>query len=252
VRYNEWAGTITNLPGIANANGVRVALESNNPYTKDSPGTAITAPVFLAPLLNLLGQSAPATVDVNVSAVAVLRTLPSVPIVIKQGLCNGSNTVMNARLRERGASTTNSCWTTYTESAQISQQAQKVQALFTASASCSGLPANTGPIEKDTKIELINTTQSGPYLEAKNLFSANDWLSQCWIVAVVPSNATCSGQEAIVDWAKICPIEVQVTPGAAGSPRYIAANVTCSQDLYRAEDNLCFSPRLLRDAKSGM
>ena len=164
VRYNELARTITNLPGIANANGVRVALESNNPYTKDSAGTAIAAPVFLMPLLNLLGQSVPATVDVNVSAVAVLRTLPSVPVVIKQGLCNGLNTVMNVRLRERGASTTNSCWTTYTESAQISQQAQKVQALFTASASCSGLPANTAPIEKDTKIELIQYDAVGSVL----------------------------------------------------------------------------------------
>ena len=40
----------------------------------EASGRAITTPVFLTPLMNLFGQSAPSTVDVNVSAVAALKS----------------------------------------------------------------------------------------------------------------------------------------------------------------------------------
>lgn len=253
VQYNELTGTVTDLPSIANANGVRVALESKNPYTEAAVGNAISAPVFLTPLMNIFGGSAPATVNVNVSAVAVLRVTPSVPIAIKQGLCNGSN-VVTARLRERGASNTNSCWTTYTDTVSTSN----VQDLFDASGQCTGLPANTDRISIGTKVGLSNTTRSGPYFDARTLFSSHNWESQCWIVPVVPNTTNCSGQAEIVDWAKVCPLDVKVTSGGGfgggggSSERYISAKVTCSQELFRVEDNLCFSPRLLRDTKSGM
>jgi Flp pilus assembly protein TadG len=52
VNYDPGTGAITSLPSIAGANGVRVGLEQKNPYTGETPGTGITTPVFLTPLMN--------------------------------------------------------------------------------------------------------------------------------------------------------------------------------------------------------
>lgn len=246
IQYNETTGVITNLPDIANANGVRVALEQKNPYTGAAAGSGINTPVFLTPLMNLFGQTVPTSTDVNVSAVAVLKTLPSVPIAIKAGLCNGTTTVSNVRLREKGK-TDNSCWTTYTDSSSTN----RVQALFGASKSCSGLPANTERITTGTLIELDNNTAQNTYVEANDLFIVSNPIS-CWIVPVVSNGSSCTSSGAgIVDWAKICPTNV-VGEGASDSEGYITVDLTCGQELFRSNNNLCFSPRLVRDTKSGM
>ena len=195
--------------------------------------------------MNLFGQSAPATVDVNVSAVGVLRALPSVPVAIKDGICNGSGLVPNLKIRERGEPA-NSCWTTYTDSAS----SNRVRTLFDGSKSCSGLPANTDRIAIGTRIELNDNTDRSIYVEANDLFTVSN-PNACWIVPVVANGSNCSSDAAIVDWAKICPTGV-VGEKRSDSERYITVNLTCRQDIFRAEDNLCFSPRLVRDTKSGM
>src|SRR5918995_540065 len=58
VKYNPVTGAITPEPDIDKATGVRVALETTNPYTNVSSTSAINTPQFLMPLLNLLGFSA--------------------------------------------------------------------------------------------------------------------------------------------------------------------------------------------------
>jgi len=238
IQYNEITGAIDNLPGITNANGVRVALEQNNPYTGTAPGTGINTPVFLTPLMKLFGQSAPATADVNVSAVAVLKALPGVPIAVMSNLCSGSGSV---RLRDANESTDNSCWTTYTDASKT------VQTLFEASASCSGLPANTDQITIGTSIGLNDDTSTPTYQDAASFFCPGGTCAKCWIAPVIP-NGSCSSSASISDWARICPSEVKLT----ATDKYIKATVSCNQTLFRVDHNLCFSPRLVRDSKSGM
>src|SRR5262245_5829066 len=82
ITYNQASNTFTKATSIATANGVRVALESTNPYDGTAKATPMKAPVFLTPLLNLLGQSAKGTQNVSVSAVAILTAIPGMPIAI--------------------------------------------------------------------------------------------------------------------------------------------------------------------------
>jgi Flp pilus assembly protein TadG len=222
VQYDEMTDAITNLPNIINANGVRVALEA---------GRAITTPVFLTPLMNLFGQSVSSTVDVNVSAVAVLRALPSVPIAISKSLCSAPNPVDLVQSPANNLS----CWTNYLGNPV---DAGKVQALFVASETCSGLPNAYDLFKSNTPIHLKADVGTSVYGDARKL------LGRCWIVPVV--NTTTCSMDVIDSWAKICPTAVSDTG--------IKANLTCDQDqsLFRVRDNLCFSPRLVRDTKSGM
>ncbi len=245
VQYNDSSGAIIDLPDATNANGVRVALEQKNPYTGASSGTGITTPVFLTPLLNLFGAPAPAKTDISVSAVAVLKAVPGIPIAIMTKLCNGSSTVPNVMLRQTNANVDNSCWTTYTDNPP---SAKAVQELFGKSATCSGLPSQSDLVTIGTLIELNNGQEASTYQEAKDLFLAPQNLGKCWIVPVVPNSTKCNQSDPILEWAKICPTEVE----KQGNPKYIKANITCNQDLFKTKDNLCFSPRLVRDTKSGM
>jgi Flp pilus assembly protein TadG len=245
VQYNDATGAIVPLPSIAGANGVRVALEETNPHTSTAAGTGITTPAFLTPLMKLLGQSTPSTIDVSVSAVAALRAIPGIPIAVMANLCSGSSTVSGVKLLQTDAKVDNSCWTTYTDNPP---SAPKVQALFESSATCSGLPAGTESVTIGTLIELDNGQTKSNYSEAENLFMSAKYSGQCWMVPVVPNSTKCNQQDQIVDWARICPTEMD----SHGSPKYIKVNLTCNQDLFRVKDNLCFSPRLLRDTKSGM
>jgi Flp pilus assembly protein TadG len=82
ITYNQADGSIVKAASLASANGVRVALESANPYDNAATATPMKAPVFLTPLLNLLGQSAKGTQNISVSAVAVLTAIPGMPVAI--------------------------------------------------------------------------------------------------------------------------------------------------------------------------
>lgn len=251
VNYDSATGTITDLPNISGANGVRVALEKTNPYTAVAAGTAMKSPVFLTPLMKLFGQSAPGTVDVSVSAVAALHAVPSIPIAIMQSLCNNNNvndaTPNPYPLRQTNAIVDNSCWTTYTDNPP---SANRVQSLFDASDGCSGLPKNSAAlIPGVTEIELDNGQQASTYDAAAGLFldpaNSNAW----WYVPIVPTATKCNAQDTFLGWAKIQVSAVQ----KQGSPKYIQANVACGQDdLWNTKNSLCFSSRLLRDTKSGM
>src|ERR671924_205840 len=59
VQYSPTDGKITTGPSVtlANANGVRVALEAKNPHTGATPATGILSPLFLVPLFELFGYS---------------------------------------------------------------------------------------------------------------------------------------------------------------------------------------------------
>ena len=241
IQYNHSTGSITPLGGIAGANGVRVALEQTNPYDNTASGTGITTPVFLTSLMRLLGNNAPTTADISVSAVAVLAAKPSLPIAIYEGLCNGNTTQTKMKLLQSPTPGDNSCWTTYLDN---STSASDVKALFEASSTCSGLPAG---VNIGTLIHLNNGQQASDYGAADKLFM-KDYPGGCWLVPVVKDGSSCNRSDAITDWAKICPTAVE----KQGSPKYIEADVTCKQTLYTVNDALCFSTRLVREPASGM
>jgi Flp pilus assembly protein TadG len=245
IHYDSATGAITNLPDITNADGVRVALEKTNPYTSVAAGTAMKSPVFLTPLMKLLGQSAPATADVSVSAVAVLKAIPGTPIAIMQKVCNGSQTIHDVLLTRAPSTTDNSCWTTFLDNPV---SAPKIKEYLKATQSCSGLPKGLDQyVTIGTDIYLNNGVVNSTYDDAHTAFIDNN-PGQCWLVPVVPDSTQCNKSDPIVGWATICPTEVTKT----GSDKYVKADVTCNQDPYRAKDNLCFSSRLVRDTKSGM
>jgi hypothetical protein len=209
-----------------------------NPYTEETPGTGITTPVFLTPLLNFFGQPTPAAADINVSAVAILTAKPSIPIALYQSLCSTTEPVM---LLNSSTAPDNSCWTTYWDP---SVNTTTVKALFKATEDCSGLPegsTGSGPIL------LANGVNDTIYSTAKDLFLTS-FPGECWMVPVVKDGSSCNRMDDILDWAKICPTEVQ----KQGTPKYIKATVECGQSLVRATDSHCYVPKLVRDTKSGM
>lgn len=238
VNYDPNTGAITSLPSIEGANGVRVGLEQKNPYTGAASETGITTPVFLTPLLNFFGQPTPAAADINVSAVAILKAKPSIPIALYQSLCSTSEPVM---LLNSSTTPDNSCWTTYWNP---STNTTAVRALFKATKDCKDLPEGsmgTGPIL------LANGVNDTIYSNAKDLF-LTDYPGECWLVPVVKDGSSCNRLDDILDWAKICPTEVE----KQGNPKYIKATVECGQSLVRKKDSSCYVPQLVRDTKSGM
>src|SRR5512134_3810597 len=97
VKYDPTNNTVTTSGvTVANANGARVALEQKNPYGGTAEA-AMQSPLFLTPLLNLFGQTASTSADVSASAVAVIRALPGLPIVVKDSLCGGGTVVLDFR-----------------------------------------------------------------------------------------------------------------------------------------------------------
>src|SRR5262245_1558333 len=132
VQYDSSSKSIsTSGITIANANGVRVALESSNPYG-GTVGAPMKAPLFLTPLFKLIGQNTSANANVSVSAVAVIKAIPGMPIAIDTTLC-GSTTNQDLEFNPHG----NSGWTTYS----LGANTPTIKALFEQLPSCGGSPA---------------------------------------------------------------------------------------------------------------
>src|SRR5215831_11858347 len=133
VKYDNVTRTVTTSGvTIANANGVRVALENNNPYG-GTAGAAMKSPLFLTPLLNLIGQTTSTTADVSVSAVAVIRALPGLPIVVVDTLCPNPTATKQLDFQSKNSAG----WETYyIENASTSE----IRALWDELPFCAGQP----------------------------------------------------------------------------------------------------------------
>lgn len=239
VKYDFDTNAIANYnEPIATANGVRVALEG---------ARSITTPVFLTPLLNLLGMSASGTQEVNVSAVATIVSRPATPIAIWSNICNTTDQQIKLQHPDKKSDdgSENSCWTTFLD---CSSGAADIKALFDTAGSCSGTPID-GTIGIGTQIcqnrGQVNTTLQ----TAKDFFMTahpGDW----WLVPVITGGGNCdpTNPAAIVNWAKIYPKAVVTT----GNPKYITADIVCDPNLPRELDvSLCFSHRLVREPTKG-
>ncbi len=240
VQYDFAANKVTAYNvALGTANGVRVALETDT-------GSAMKTPAFLTPLFNLFGASASATNNVSVSAVSVVSGRPSIPIALWSSVCQGSSTVPNVEIAQQNPqSGENSCWTTYLDN---SSGAPDIKALFTASASCSGLPV--GEIDIGVPIYENKGQVASVYGVAEDFFM-NDAATKNrdWIIPVINGTGNCNSKNPspIVNWAKI-----RVTAVSKhGSDSYIQANITCNQSINNTGDLLCFSHRLVREPVKG-
>lgn len=269
ISYNPATGTVTDVPTIAAANGIRVALENQNPYTGATSNSPITAPVFLTPLFNLLGFSMPSTADVNVSAVAAVQAVPGLPIVLggcpmpnppapEPPVCtengvsdscttvNGITTCTGCTLLKSPATKDNAGYTSYWfGSANASLMRAMVRNNFT----CDSIPAVTTTTDC---ILLNNGNINSVRKEIDDAFKPfsdpNPDPNDCFIIPVVDSNTNFNQCEVIQKFAKICIREVK----DSGNPKFVKVNLTCPVSIVNTKDAKCYIPKLVRDTQSGM
>ena len=232
-RYNE---------PIATANGVRVARETSH---------AVATPVFLTPLMNLLGLATSDTENVNVSAVATIATRPAIPIALWQTTCAAGNPVQNGvqimmQHPDQNNAGEDSCWTTFFD---CSSGAPDIKGGFTTASTCSGNPID-GDVELGSLI-CQNKGQVNTVMQVAQDFFLNtpSNVGKWWIIPVIGGTGNCAptNPTKIVDFAKI-----QVTDVVKnGSPKYLTANIQCGQSLYALDESLCFTHRLVREPTKG-
>jgi len=256
IEYDFATGNMKQAASISSANAVRVALEQNNPYDAGAANTPISTPVFLTPLLRILGVApgnAPATKNISVSAVSVITTKPSIPIALWSSMCGANGTQKNDVLikmqhpsQKDDDGSENACWTTFLD---CSSGASDIKALFKTADECSG--SSPGSVEIGTPI-CQNRGQVNTALGTAEDFFMKDHPDGWWLVPVINGGGNCAAKDPtkIVNWAKIYPTEVKKN----GNPKYIKANVVCDPTLsdQLIDTNLCFQHRLVRDKASGM
>jgi Flp pilus assembly protein TadG len=242
VHYERTTGAITTsgvtidpkAPQKFRANGVRVALENNNPYG-GTAGAAMKSPLFLTPLFNLLGYTTSGTADVNVSAVGVIRALAGMPIAVAKNMCGNSDAILD--LQSGGKS--NSGWETYyIENASTDQ----IRGLWDNLPYCSGQPivdiGYCGNLANGVNDTIFNKN-------IKPLFTADP--SRCYLIPVVEEPGNMMQCQTIIDWASFCPNNKNDFKQGK-----LYGSVTCGQSTWDSRDTKCYVPLLVRDAKSGM
>lgn len=238
VQYDPVSGNITTTGvTIANANGVRVALEKNNPYG-GTPGTAMKSPLFLTPLIKLLGINGSTTTDINVSATAAIKAIAGMPIAIDASRCGQSGNI-DLEFNPHG----NAGWTTYS----LKANTPNIQALFEGLPSCNGSPA----VELGFCTNLQNGTVGNLFNKTiPDLFKANG-ASQCYLLPVVSDikNHNFNQCAPITDWADFCP---NSNLNLAVSGHTLNGTVTCGKSPYSSQASSCYVPFLVRDKNSGM
>jgi len=236
IKYNGETGEITTSGvTIGNANGVRVALENKNPYG-GTAGEPIEAPLFLTPLMNLLGQPVSNAANVSVSAVAVNQALPGLPIVVSDSLCGGNTVELDF---QSGGSSTAGWETYYIENASTSE----IRALWKALPYCAGQPlvdiGYCGNIANGVN-ETIRMETLQPMFKAEP--------NRCYLIPVVKHGGNFNQCQKITDWARFCPDKTNPFPKTG----VFKGTVTCGQSIWTSRDTKCYVQTLVRDKKSGM
>ena len=241
VQYSPTDGSITTSGvSIANANGVRVALETTNPHTGANPATAMISRVFLMPLLNLFGHNVDDTANLSVSAVAVIKAAPGLPIAIEEARCTAPNP---QKLLQSSSQTDNSGYTTYWIN---NASASEIKALLKSANTCGGGIPSVGV---GFPTQLNNGQISSVYSDFEDVFKAHP--GHCYLIPVVRNGSNWNQTEKIIDFAKFCP-DAKNPVVKNGSDKYLSGTVTCGQNPYTTKDVSCYVPTLVRDVKSGM
>jgi Flp pilus assembly protein TadG len=243
--------TVSDPATTGDANGVRVALETNNPYDAGATATPMKSPLFLTPLFNLFGASTPTTANVSVSAVAIVKPIPGMPVVIGRTICDAAagGTKNDVLLLTDNQKVEQSGWTSfYVDSAN----AKYMKAMVANNKTCDSIPAID--FSSPGCINLNNGDIASLRQEIADVyapFSSPPNSDDCFFIPVVDDTTggnTFLGCKAIYDWARICISEVQTK----SNPKYVKANVTCGQNPLTTRDTKCYTPVLVRDKQSGM
>ena len=255
VRYNSATGEIIPESNLNMANGVRVALEKTKPaaYGGGNSGTSMNSPVFLTPLLNLLGFDTSSTADINVSAVAVYSAIPGIPLAL--GGCTLGEQNVFFQTPSGGADPNNSAWTTYTvnetNTPDIIARIKKI-------VNCQG----GGAASIGTPICVSNGANTPVVREFETLADPSG--NKCYFTPVIAEQTTftgCSGPDNVIQsWAEVCIKHVCAPPDSNKNPncnkditnKYIVADVkSCSlTDADRVGQ--CFRHTLVRERAVGM
>jgi hypothetical protein len=196
--------------------------------------------VFLMPLLNLFGDNVNDTAQLNVSAVAVIKAAPGLPIAIEEARCSQPNP---QKLLQSSSQTDNSGYTTYWIN---NASATQIRDLLKNAKTCGGgVPA----VGFGFPTNLNNGQISGVYSDFDDVFKNNP--SQCYLIPVVRNGSNWNQTEGIIDFAKFCP-DAKNPVVKNGSDKYIYGTVTCGQNPYSTTNVSCYVPTLVRDVKSGM
>lgn len=218
---------------IGEANAVRVALETKNPYGDDNPPSAIRVPSFLTPVLRLFGGNTPNHVDVNVTATAVIKGRPDLPIAIKKNKCNVGNAVLN----KQSDKIENICWTTFTEKPAKQPTIEEMLK----DKDCGTIP----PVAVGTEIVFNN----GQVQNLHGTFNAEHGPfngQQCYLIPVIGADHKCNQSGDIKAFARICVLE------ADPKDHFIKAKIESCDVPLLGTASQCSTTALVRDRKSGM
>jgi hypothetical protein len=256
INYNSATNTFTAQGSIAGANGVRVALETTNPYG-GTPNTPMKSPLFLTPLFNLLGIPTSKTTNVSVSAVAIVKSAPDLPIAMEQTLCGTKDPTtgyqkVEAKLLQSNAADETSGYTTfYIQSASKTQ----IYNLLMGSLGCSGAAS----VGIGFCTELNNGQITSIYPDFEKVFLNGKTEDRSYLIPVVATGVTYNQCSKILDFARFWPKQGDDGWGLGktknvdgGWDKYIIGDVMCGADPNDAPWAKCHVTSLVRDAKSGM
>jgi len=288
IKYEFATGKITKVGTVGEANGVRVALENNNPYGAGSKAPQpINTPVFLTPLLNLFGAGVQGTADVSVSAVAVVNAIPTFPVVItgcpgytvpiiddpwcsknpvtgEPPLCTSCSPITGGGMKGTDCSlirnpnpTDSAGWTNLQINPPVSTSV--VRSLLKTTQTCENAQAGAMP---GTSICLNNGNIPVLVAEIDNLFgpftSPPTEPDDCFIIPVVDQTISNITQcKPVEQFARIC-ISKVICPQCSNKPpqggvyqQQIIVNIECPYDPSSLTLG-CFTEKLVRDPLSGM
>jgi Flp pilus assembly protein TadG len=256
VRYNPTTGEIIPELNPDNANGVRVALEKTSPaaYGSRSSDTSMNLPLFLMPLLSLMGFNTSPTTDINVSAVAVYSAIPGIPLAL--GGCTPSMVDQSINFDQTpsgGPDMNNSGWTTYNvNETNVPDLTKRIRAIV----NCQG----GGTAKKGDPICLGNGADTAVMPVWEEL--ADPTGNTCYFTPVVAPQKSftgCTGAENIIQaWAKICikhvcaPTINPANPSCEKGKKYIVARVESCDLPDTARVGQCFRHSLVREPQAGM
>lgn len=234
-------GSSIQLATYGTANGVRVGLEKagSSPYTANTE-SSVVSPLFLTPLLNLMGFTAPAQANLDITATAVLLNRPELPIAIV-GCEIGDRTITWS---QTPSPTDNSAFTSFTfGSANVDLMRDLV------SNNCNTMP----PVGIGTCINL-NNGQDVPVL--KEIIKVHGPFTNppkdpedCFLVPIIPNepvDANINKCRPMQGLARMCITEIQ----DKGSPKFVSGKITACYLNWGV--STCSVPVLVRDTKSGM
>ena len=261
VSYDDATRTVTRVTDITTANGARVALEDTNPYAGGTANKAMKSPLFLTPLFNLMETKTSGTQSVSVSAVAVIKAQPDLPIAVEQPMCGTKSggvytTQSKVKLLQSNTNNDTSGYTTfYINNASKTE----VDKLLDGTLNCTGAPS----VDVGFCTQLANGQVASLYDEFEEVFLASKSTSRCYFIPVVKAGTNFNGCSNILDFAKFCPIACdscgfnRTTYGidkvsGGGSDRWVYGDLTCGQTPTRSLFAQCQVPFLVRDVKSGM